>query len=44
MLLEIFVAEFPYKPLFWATLPTEQNGGENREKVYYSKNFSLKCS
>ena len=33
MLLEIFDAEFPYK-LSWATLPTEQNGGKNREKVY----------
>ena len=34
ILLEIFDAEFPYKLLLWATLPTEQNGGENREKVY----------
>ena len=34
MSLEIFVAKFPYKLLFWTTVPTEQNGGENREKVY----------
>ena len=34
VLLKIFDAEFPYKLLFWATLPTRQDGSENREKVY----------
>ena len=33
VLLKIFDAKFPYKLLFWATLPTRQDGGENREKV-----------
>ena len=34
VLLKIFDAEFPYKLLSWATLPTRQDGGENREKAY----------
>ena len=37
MLLKIFDAEFPYKLLFWATLPTRQDGGENREKAYLTR-------
>ena len=34
MLLKIFDAEFPYKLLFWATLPTGQDGSRNRDKAY----------
>ena len=35
LVLKIFDAEFPYKlSLFRATLPTRQDGGRNRDKVY----------
>ena len=34
VLLKIFHAKFPYKLLFWATLPTRQDGSKNREYAY----------
>ena len=35
VLLKIFDAEFPYKLSFFLdTLPTRQDGGRNRDKVY----------